>query len=490
MGRSARARAAHPLTLLLVAAAIIGAAWALVTPPWRSPDEFAHFGYVQTLAERGITPGRGPLPVFSTEQYRSAGAARSTYLGFSLPTQPEWSRRAYSDWRALGDRQGTRSDTGGSARDREDPNSARTNGPVYYALELPAYVAGSGTEIFGRLVLMRLWSVLALLGAAAATWKLAGELLGRRRDLQLVAAGCVALFPMAGAIAGSVNPDTLMLAEFATAFWLGVRTMRRGLEPATAVALGLTAALAMLTKASGLAIVPGAVLALVVGARRSGLAPGPALARLAAPALALLVPVVAWVLYTRLSGRPAVNVVSQLPGAPPLPPRPGLFSYLWQFYLPNLPGQTPLPAGYPPLPLFDRWIVGSLGTFGYLEVRLPSPVYVAYVVGVAAAVAGALRALVRRGLTGRVPVIAFFAITAVALLAGLHLAEYGVLARRAESISQGRYLLVLLPLLGVVVATALSAGERLRRIGVPAVLAALFVVNVLALATVADYFYA
>ncbi len=57
MARARHARPPASLALLLVAVALLGITWALLNPAWQSPDEQWHFGYAQTLAERGALPG-------------------------------------------------------------------------------------------------------------------------------------------------------------------------------------------------------------------------------------------------------------------------------------------------------------------------------------------------------------------------------------------------------------------------------------------------
>src|SRR3712207_9244995 len=62
-----------------------------------------------------------------------------------------------------------------------------------------------------------------------STWLLAGELLGRRRGLQLVAAAVVGLWPMLVFLSSSVNPDAMLYATWSLTLWLGVSAIRRGL---------------------------------------------------------------------------------------------------------------------------------------------------------------------------------------------------------------------------------------------------------------------
>jgi 4-amino-4-deoxy-L-arabinose transferase-like glycosyltransferase len=481
----------RPLLLLLVAAAIVGAAWALIVPAWQAPDEHSHFGYAQTLAEQGAPPASEGDRRYSTEQERAALASGSDQLAANLFARPEWSEAEYERWRRLQAAEGDAARADGDGTGPEGSNSARTNPPLYYAFEAIPYHAASATDLFGRLYLMRLWSALLLLVAAAATWALVGELLGPRRGLQLAGAAVVALQPMAVFISASINPDAMLIPAFATTLWLGVRVIRRGLTVGNGAALCAAAAVAILAKATGYALLPGVFLALAIGAYRAagGLRIGSLVKRSALPLLVLAAPVGAWLAYARLSDRPAVNQVGVGGGADI--DHAGLFSYLWQFYLPHLPGQMPLPPGFPSLPARDFWIEGFWGKFGWLEIVWPKPLYLAVGALTAAAIVGAAVALVRSGLRRHAAEVAFLVLVALSLLGGLHLTEYRILADQNTVFNQGRYLLPLLPLLAIAVAAALSlAREKLQQALVGGLVGFLFVLQVVSLAIVGARFYA
>ncbi|NLT05439.1 MAG: DUF2142 domain-containing protein [Solirubrobacterales bacterium] len=480
----------RPLALLLIAGAIVGIAWALLVPAWQAPDEPAHFGYAQTLAEQGRLPAAEGDKRFSTEQELAAEAVESDQLAANPLARPEWSEEEYERWRAQqaaldpGDR------ADGDGAGPEGGNSARTNPPLYYAYELVPYYVASAGDLFDRYYLMRIWSALLLLVAAAATWALVRELAPNRPLLQLVAAAVVALQPMAAFVGSSINPDALLVASFAVALWLGVRVICRGLTLAAGTALCAATAVAILTKATGYALVPGVLLALGLGAWRAGVgARVGSLARAALPLLALAVPVGAWLVYARASSRPAVN---QVAAADAGIDHPGLFSYIWQFYLPHLPGQLPLPTNYPSLPALEFWLKGFWGKFGWLEIELPNALFAVLGTVTALALIGAL-VRVFRGDRGRnLRVAAFLALVAATLVGGLHLTEYRILAGENGVFNQGRYLLPLVPVVGLACAAALSllTRERWRAVGAGALVGLLFVAQVTALAVVGARFYA
>jgi hypothetical protein len=260
---------------------------------------------------------------------------------------------------------------------------------------------------------------------------------------------------MASFISASVTPDSMLLATFALSLWLGVRVLLHGLTPARGAALCASAAAAVLTKGTGYALIPGLLLVLAVSLRRARGEPT-ARARAAGRAVALsgavlAVPIAGWIAIARLSDTPAVNQVGNGLGAGGAK-LPGLVSYLWQFYLPQLPFQAPLPAPYPPLPAYDYWIKQLWGTFGWLEVSFPEGVYLVLAAVTLLILAAGAAALLRARRSVDRTVVGFLGLVALCLLGGLHAIDFRNLG---QPFMQGRYLLPILPLLGVCAAGAL-----------------------------------
>jgi 4-amino-4-deoxy-L-arabinose transferase-like glycosyltransferase len=480
----------RPLTLLLVAVAVLGVSWALLVPPGQAPDEPAHVGYAQVLAEDFRLPDEKPGRTFSREQELAQAYANVDQTAQILLTKPEWSELAYEDWllaeAALPD---SSRGEGGHYGPFRGPNPARTNPPLYYLWESISYRAASGGDFFDRLYAMRLWSVLLLLVSTAATWLLIGELTNRRRTLQLTGATLVGLQPMAVFVTSSVNPDAALIACFSLAFWLGARVLLRGLTLRDGVALSAVAALAVLTKGTGYALVPGVAIALGVGFWR--LRPWRRSAWVAAGAsgLALVVPVVAWLGLARALDRAAVN---RVPGSGGGSASAGvsLLDYLWQFYLPKLPFQGAVPA-IPKLPAYDIWIKTGWGAFGWLEVRFPNAVYVVLALVTVVLLAGGAAVLARRRRRSDLPVAAFFAAITFALLAGLHWIELRTIRTQGVIFNQGRYLLPLLPLLGVAAAASLTLLPAARRaLAAGLLIGGAFVLQAFSLALIVGRFYA
>jgi 4-amino-4-deoxy-L-arabinose transferase-like glycosyltransferase len=440
----------RPLLALLACALLTGTAWALSVPPWQSPDEQAHFAYVQTLAETGHAADPGSSRQVSREQELAMRAVRAVGLPAHPEAKPEWDASAYDAWRD------DEASLGRDAReDAGDRNPASPNPPLYYGYAAGGYLLAGG-DVFDRLYAARMLSVLLLLVATLGTWLLAGEVFGRRRLAQAVAAGTVALHPMAAFISASVNPDAMVLALFGLALWLGTRVLKRGATPATAAALVGVVAAATQAKPVGWTLVPAAVFALSVGAWRRW-KPATARSRRLAEAggLAVAVAVTAAGVAALLE-RP-LDPASTVEGADAAGPA-GFLSYVWQFYLPKLPFQDELSA-LPDYPLYDVWVTTGWAAFGWLEVQFPEWVY-GVLAGVSAVfLFGGAWAVLRRRRPSIV-VAVFYALVVAVLLTGLHWTEYKLASGIEQQFLQGRYLLPILPLGALLVAALVDRVPR------------------------------
>jgi len=417
-------RVPTPLKWLLGTVALAGIAWVFVVPPWQVPDEDAHFAYVETVAELGRRPSQEVRPALeaqkSSEQDR-AERASGFLRSYQRPeAHPEWAARPERAWRAAPAQ--SREDGGGA-------NAAENYLPPYYLYAAVPYLAASGGDVFDRLYAMRLFSVALLLAFAVSAWLLAGEVLGRDRHAQVLAAAIAGLAPMATFVGSAVTPDALLMPVWGFWFWLAARVVRR-LEWRDALLLaGLTVA-GICVKPASLALIPGLVW---VGAaflwRRGGRPP--------------LSP------RTVMSGSAAVVVLGAVGAVAVAAGTPRqLAAYLWQFY-------SPLDSGgylaLPQWPLRDVWLEGAAGAFGWLEVRFPWPVYALVALLLAALLAATLP---RLRLT---PLTVAFALPTLALVAGLHLTELDMLLNQGKAFTQGRYLLPLLPLLGLTAAAVVRS---------------------------------
>ncbi len=167
----------------------------------------------------------------------------------------------------------------------------------------------------------------------------------------------------------------------------------------------------------------------------------------------------------------------------------GMASYVWQFYLPRLGFMAPV-GELPSWPFYDLWIKQAWGVFGWLETRFDAWVYVLLGVVTLLTAIGAVSALVRRRVRLGAAVCAYFVLVALALLVGLHWTGYEQLVSTARGFNQGRYVLPLLPLVGLAAAMGLAnLRMRWQGVGVAALLGCMGVLEIFALALVLGRFY-
>jgi hypothetical protein len=510
----------RPLASLLFAVAVFGIAWALVVPAFDGPDEIQHYTYVETLVQRHKLPGaaNGSGPDRNVDQARPTSTTLSQVIkakhraGVANPVstavldtidamngdgmtvgiaQPEQSRLAFDRWRSLA-RHDDQGDGGGTF-----PGSGYP--PGYYAFDAIGYSLAIGGNVVDHLYAARLWSVLCLLLTTVGVWLLAGELTGGRRSMQLVAAAAVGLWPMLSYISAMVNPDALLYATWTWAFWAMAVVIRRGLTAGRLAWLALTTALAFLTKETSIALVPSAAFVLALGFWRLRAGGRQAWLR---PALLLLllvgVPVGGWLGLSLAEHRPLLaQANSVLSGG--ITDVQQFASYVWEYYLPRLPGQQlhdyyiPVVSSYP---AYNIWVASGWGAFGWVTLYFPHGLYPWFLAITVLVALGALtrvgRALWLRRRTPwlrsrALPLAVAFGAAGFLLLAGLHITEY----KLQSPTNQGRYLFPLAGLAGMAVAlTTRWLPLRLRPAGVGTVIGALVVFQLGSLGYVAAHFYA
>jgi hypothetical protein len=470
-GEAGRATRRIPALAWTVAAvAVLNAtAWSLITPAFQVPDEQTHFAYAQQLAERG----RPPLARREDEQLAPelAAAMASTRFG-SLEA------RSYEAavWSPSQQRRLDRDLHGALARHGNDAaGPAAPEPPLYYALEAVPYKLASGATLLDRLALMRLLS--ATMAGATALFVLLflRECLPGRPWAWTVGALGAALNPTLGFVSGGVNPDALLVAICAALFYTLAVAFRRGLTTRLAAWIGAILAAGIVGKINFYGLVPGALLALALAARASAGGLNLRAARLVG--IAIGVAVAPYLLLTALDtlAWDRTLILARTPAE--LPEDHGDFggqlSYLWQVFLPRLPGQsTVFPEFYPG---YQLWLKGFVGKFGWTVVQFAEWVYRLAVLLLGAVLLLALRPAVRQraALRSRLAELLGYAAMAGGLLLLIGLVALRGFAPGISGAVQGRYLLPLLALFAAVLVLAVrGAGERWgRAVGVALVLA-------------------
>jgi 4-amino-4-deoxy-L-arabinose transferase-like glycosyltransferase len=268
--------------------------------------------------------------------------------------------------------------------------------------------------------------------------------------------------PLFGFMAGTLSPDNLLYTVSAAVLLCLARAFRRGLTRRLAVATGALIAVGFLTKLNFAGLAFGMFAGLIVlavrearGHGREALLPAGIAGGIGAS------PVLLYALTNVASGAPALGSGAQIAHIFEGPIFHEL-SYVWEFYLPRLPGMSHFFAGQ--LTFKDIWFDRSVGLYGWIDTE-----FAGWVDNVALVVAGALallcvRALVvgRNALRARLPELAVYCAIGVGVLAMVGFAAYfNYTNTGVEGFGDPRYLLPMLPLLAAVLTLAVrGAGRR------------------------------
>lgn len=442
--------------------AVVNAAfWASVIPPFQIPDEPFHVGYAQYLAETGRMPD---LSVISrpTSLYRPSEEYSAVVSGmpFSVEGKPSWSSRQDRELRLRLSRPLSR-------REETAAGGAVRYSPLYYGLEAVPARVGTGLNALDRLYLMRLVSALLAGITVGFVFLFLREVFRTTPWAWTLGALTVAFQPVFGFMSGGVNNDSLLYAAGAALLYLLARAFRRGLDVRLGVAIGAASAVGFLAKPTMLAVLPGAGLGLLVIVwrtqpdRRWG-----ALRGVVAAGSAFALPALGWaVAELTVLNRPFSATTGALSSGSlnAEPTVRGQLSYLWQFFLPRLHFMKDLFHGYPEYPVWDVYIQGFIGRFGYFQYGFPfwaNGLGLGILLGVATAATVAL-GRARHSLKGRSAELACYGVMALGLVLLGGVAGYRFRVALGFNFEQPRYLFPVLALYGAIVALAArTAGPR------------------------------
>jgi 4-amino-4-deoxy-L-arabinose transferase-like glycosyltransferase len=431
-------------------------AWALIVPPFQGKDEADHFAYVEQLAESGTLPENGhENGTYSPQESLVLQGLHFPEIAHS-PQTPAISSTA--EQKTLTEDVHANESLEGSG----EAGIATPEPPLYYAIQIVPYELARG-DILDQLQLMRL--VGALFGAMTAllTFLFLREILPRTPWAATVGGLCVALQPLLAFMSGSVNPDSMLYTVAAAVFLCLARAFRRGLTRRLAIVLGLSIAVGFLTKLNFIGFAAGVYVGLVVLAvrgRHAGVR-GVELSSTIAAVVGLS-PGLLYVLRNVLANHPTFGVLEGIPGVVASSSLFHELSYVWQMYLPRLPGMPHYFQGI--VMLKDIWFDRSVGLYGFFDTVFPVWVDdVALVPAVAVAVLFARECYLRRGaLRARLGELCVYALITLGVLVMIGVSSYtGDAIHHGAAFGEPRYLLPMLPLFGGALALAArGAGRR------------------------------
>lgn len=448
-----------PLVAWIMLVAYLSAAcWSIVSPPFEVIDEPAHFSYVKQLAETG----RLPRVVEGQSSQEEAIAARDLHY---LATNEESGRDPIESQTEQNRLQHDLHSASRFPRDgSEVAGVATSEPPLYYALEaIPYRIAYDGT-LLARLQLMRLLSAAMAAFTALFVYLFAREVLPAVPRAWTVAGLGVALSPLVGSMSGAVNPDSMLYAVSAALFYCLARAFRRDLTWRLAGATGAVLGVGLLTKLNFLGLLPGASIGLAIlaarVARRTSIREACGRFVLACGSAAGLVLLVALMIV--LTGNTQLHAVgTDLSGYN----RPGSLmaevGYIWQTYLPRLPG---MPYDFPGIfPARQLWFNGFIGLYGWGDTVFPDWAYEIALIPAAAIACLFFRAVIagRTALRSRWSELLVYGLMSVGVMSMVAIASYSRFPGIDAEYGRARYLFPMLALLGAILALATrGAGRR------------------------------
>jgi hypothetical protein len=445
--------------LCALVACVNAASWSLITPPFQAPDEQAHFAYVEQLARNGR------LPTSSTQEFaldEVAALADLEVSGVSL--QPQNHTISSEARQRKLERDLARAAAAKSPPDRGAAGVAASQPPLYYALATIPYSLGASGGVLDQLELIRLMSALMCGITALFVFLFAREALPAVPRAWTVAGLGAAFMPALASISGAVNPEAMLCAVSAAIFYCFARGFRRGLTPRLAVAIGVLTAIGLLTKLNFLGLLPGAAVGLTVLATRASRALGPrAATRTVAPALVIAaLPACVYAVANLLSHHRALGIAGGVFSVTVAHRSiPGELSYIWQLYLPRLPGMHIDFADISPPR--ELWFDGLVGDYGYEDTFFPRWVDNLALIPALAIVALAVREVYVHGraLRRRAGELVTYLALAGGLMVLIGASAYLSFPAEAAAFPEPRYLLPLIPLFGIALALATrGAGRR------------------------------
>jgi hypothetical protein len=450
-----RRRRIRPAAAIALIAFLNAGSWALITPPFQTPDEPDHFAYAQYVAETGHAPSTAPSsrPPFSSSQALGLEGAHSYGVIGSTDGLPPWEPLYQARWERASSTGSHPQDNGGGFT-----LGAAGHAPPYYLTAAAAYQLVKGASTYSQLTVVRLVSALFAAIVAACAFGIMRELLPRWPTAAVGAGLLVSFQPMFSFIGGAANNDNGVNATAAVALYLLIRALRRGLTWRTGLGLGLALALTPLMKETGYELYPVAVvgvLAILWRYRRSfRWQPWAVLLgsfifvqggyRILRP---VFYPVEKGVAGS--GGAGAISAASAVSTAEHMPLR--FLEYLWQLFLPPIAFMGRLfPPGWP---FFQVYIERGWGAFGWYSILFPRWVFVVILaVMVLVAVLGLAGAWKWRDrLASRGWEILLLILVPICVLVAVEAAFFAPNGGRTVVAEQGRYIF---PAIGALAALA------------------------------------
>lgn len=231
-----------------------GLFYCVLQPMWEGYDEWAHFAYLQHLAEHHAIPDRGDLVSFEVRRsLRLVPLPQAAIVvGPGTITHDQfWRLDAEKSWPLKGD-----ANIPAKQYEAQQP-------PLYYLMLVPLYKAISGLSLPARILALRIASV-AIGSAVIFLGYAVGLLVLHSRKLAMLAAALLACLPELCLDVARVGNEGLAIVLASAIVLFSLRACRRRSAFLEWLMLGALLGAALLTKAYALALMPLPVVAALI----------------------------------------------------------------------------------------------------------------------------------------------------------------------------------------------------------------------------------
>ena len=256
-----------PENVLVLTAFITSLVWAMLMPIWHFPDEQAHFAQVQNTSELGRDPrGSADLSQEIAESERVLATNRDARGNNSYTGNPGFRLSFPAGYEGAREKQikGLPTEARKVFVARESPHYP----PLFYWYSAAWYQMGYSSDLFTRVLLVRLGSSILFASIVYVAYKIGQELFPKQKTHALGLAALVAFHPMLLFVSSGINNDTLVTLIASAITLLGLRLIRLGFSFKRVATLALLFALGMLTKQTIFLLAP-VILAIFVKHRGS-----------------------------------------------------------------------------------------------------------------------------------------------------------------------------------------------------------------------------
>jgi hypothetical protein len=218
------------LGLLLLLAIARGIIYVLVIPPWQTPDEPSHFGYVRFVTENHCLPTFERIPV-------------AEGIVASMSRHDFWKLRYHSLEPA-------------SLDEKTEFRIASRHPPLYYLLGTLLLIPLKGRDIIWQLYVLRVASVLMGTLTVLVAFRTTRMLFPGDPILPLTVGSFIAFLPMHTFISASVNNDNLAELLSAVIIYLLIRVLRDDISPLKGLGITVLLVAGYLTKRTTFFTIP------------------------------------------------------------------------------------------------------------------------------------------------------------------------------------------------------------------------------------------